>query len=125
MASMHTPFQIENAHRFMSSDRPFTPEELLDYWQKTWLPLSKVQQQKFLSKSETHLLCEYPRVYVTRFIKVEKKLDRILDRVSRQWLEAQKKLSVAGANLEGGKIWCSDCSCNHLPDEHNDRESYL
>ena len=110
----------------MSSNLPFTPEELLEFWQLTWFPLSETQQQKFLGTKEAYDLCKWQRSDVMRFLTIEKKLQIVLRELR---VEAQriaeferirnlKESSVAGANLKSGKIWCSDCSCDHHPGQH-------
>ena len=100
-------------------DLPFTIEELLKFWQSTWFLLSEIQQQKFLNQPEAHLLCQCPRTEVEKFLKTEKKLSRVLINLRA---EAQRKEDDARRMME--KHWCRSCSCNHLPGQHNDPESY-
>ena len=119
----------------MSSDLPFTPKELLEFWQLTWFPLSEMQKRKFLSKEETRHLCKWQRSDVMKFLKIEKKLQIVLWELRAEAqrnaeFERIKKLDesyvAARRNrpFQSAKHWCWLCGCNHLG-EHNDRESYL
>lgn len=108
----------------MELDPPFTPEELLEFWQTTWFPLSDSQKQKFLLKEATRDLCEFPRSKVMKFLRVQKKLRIVLwdlefeaQRIERLELDAKLASKLAS--------WCGICSCNHPPNQHHDRESYL
>ncbi len=104
----------------MELDPPFTPEELLEFWQTTWFPLSDSQKQKFLLKEATRDLCELPRSKVMKFLKVEKKLRVVLWDLENEARRIERlELDAKLAN------WCGMCSCNHPPNQHHDRESYL
>ena len=119
----------------MSLDLPFTPEELLDFWQQTWFPLSEAQQQKFLDKAETCTLCKWPRSKVMMFVKKEKKLQIVLSdlRIEAQSiaeLERVRELDASLAKLGTLKKiptangWCDICSCNHPFAQHQDHGSH-
>jgi len=118
----------------MDSDPPFTPEELLEIWQLTWFPLSDSQKQKFLLEEATRDLCKWQRSKVMKFLKVEKKLRVVLRdlRVEAQriaeleWVRELDASRARDRELDASLAsWCDICSCNHPPNQHHDRESYL